>query len=205
MSSSFNLSLGKFTIFSLAIIESIVAYNLLKSNQILDISDLRTFDIIYIVGFLLLLDFFIKTILDEFYEKITRFLFRRQMLEYTYKKKNYQNKNKEVNGITLKSNDNLPPSIKETLKNHDKLPSSIKETIDKLDELFYKDKLPHFYDLTLGFMNIFFFMVLSLLQNNLCYVMFSSIASIFFILLIIKSFIEIGNMISIEYASVFEE
>ncbi len=91
------------------------------------------------------------------------------------------------------------------IKSYDGLPSDIKDSIDKLDKLYYNQKLPHFFDLVIAFMNSAIIFLLGFLQHNNQYLIIGFIMSVFFILFLTKTFLDIGNMIIIDYKSIFEE
>lgn len=183
---------GRFTVFSLILIEITIAYPLLVSNEMSTLSEIMdSWTIFSIVFFLIVVDFFIDAILNEFYESVTSFLFRKQMLEYTYVKKSFKNGFYEVAGKPNKSYDNLPQEIQ--------------DSINKLDILYHNQKMPHFFDLTVAFTNSITFSTIGFLQNNNQYLLLWSLMSLFFILLLAKAYFDIGMMITIDYKSIFEE
>ena len=185
-------NLGKITVFSLFLIEITIAYPLLISNEISTFSGIMDDLTIFVfVIFLLIVDLSIGIILNAFYEPITSFLFRKQMLEYTYTKKSFKNGLYEVAGKPNKS--------------YDKLPQEIQDSINKLDILYHNQKMPHFFDLTVSSTNSAIFLVIALLQNNNQYLLSGSLMSFFFILLLAKAYFDIGKMITIDYKSIFEE
>lgn len=162
MTKSLLVYLGKFTVFSLFLIETTIAYPLLISKEISTLSGIIDNWTIIVIGFfLVIVDILIGIILNEFYEPITSFLFKKQMLEYTYTKKSFENGLYEVVGKPIKS--------------YDKLPKKINDSIDKLDVLYYNQKMPHFFDLTAAFINSSTFLALGFLQNNNQYLLIGSL------------------------------
>lgn len=184
--------LGIFAVFSLFLIEVAIAYPLYISNEIASVTGILDNRTVLVIAVCLIgIDIIIHILLNEFYEPITAFLFKRQMLEFTYAKKIFENGYYEVEGKPLKS--------------YDKLPSDIKNSIDKLDSLYYNQKMPHLFDLTVGFANSSTFLLLGILQNNNNYSLIGTLMSIFFGLLLARSYFAIGKMILIDYKSIFEE
>lgn len=183
---------GRFTVFSLILIEITIAHPLLVSNEMSTLSGIMdSWAIVSIVFSLIVVDFIIGEILKAFYEPVTLFLFKKPMLEYTYTKKSFKNGIYEFAGNPNKSHDNLPKEIQ--------------YSIDKLDVLYDNQKMPRFFDLILASMNSLIFLILGLFQNNNQYLLPWSFMSIFLILLLAKAYFDIRTMITIDYKSIFEE
>lgn len=184
--------LGKFTVISLFLIEAIIVYQLVTSNTETTLSGIaENWAFIAVGTSFVLLDLVVYISLIEFYKPVTSFLFERELLEYTYAKKSFQNGSYEVEGKPIKS--------------YDKLPHTITDKIDKLDDLFYNNSMPHFFDLIVASMNSFICFFIGILKNSNLYLLAGGSMSIFFILLCYKAYIDIGTMITVDYKSIFEE
>ena len=184
--------LGKNTVISLILgltVMGISESSILEKKIIIKIfqSNISFFSLIVL---LLIFEVVVYSEMKERYESFLRILFRKSMLEYTLKKKQFKKGKYEIKGNPRKS--------------YDCLPQKIKVEIDKMDELLSKEKLPKLFDLLIASFNSMIILIYGFFMKNTIILIFGVIMIMYFIRFGIKVYSDINNTILKDYVSLFE-
>lgn len=185
--------LGKYTVVSLFLsyLAVILSSSSFLFNHEISLEMFQNITILLVFTVLLIIYVMIYSAMVEKYEDVLRICFRKPMLRYTVAKKQFEKGKYEIEGKTRKSYDNLPQWIK--------------TEIDKLDSLLYSQKIPKLLDLSIASFNSVMLLTYGLFAKNCIFLIIGVVSSIYFIYLLVDTYLDIKNTILQDYMSLFEE